>query len=63
MKNSGAVTDANTVITIPRQFQKALFKPFKGKDFILNIFDGNVGDAENFMAILNDKAANLSDYC
>lgn len=41
MKNSEAVTDANTVITIPRQFQKALFKPFKGKDFILNIFDGN----------------------
>lgn len=61
MKDSEAVTDANTVITIPRQFQKALFKPCKDKDFILNIFNGNVADAETFMAILNDKAANLSD--
>lgn len=61
MKDSEAVANANTVITIPRQFQKALFKPCKDKDFILNIFDGNAGDADTFMAILNDKAANLSD--
>ena len=37
MKDSKTVGNANAVITIPRQFQKALFKPFKGKDFILNI--------------------------
>ena len=61
MKDSETVANANTVITIPRQFQKALFKPFKGKDFILNVFEGDMGKADTFMVILNNKAADLSD--
>lgn len=61
MKNVESDANTNPVITMPAQFQKAMFKPFKGKNFILNVLYGNVEDTETFMAVLNDKAGKLSD--
>ena len=60
MKNNTGST-SKAVITMPIDFQEALFKPLEDDNFLLSVFDNNQAITDDFFAILNDKAFELSN--
>lgn len=55
-----AISKGKAVITMPSEFQEALFKPLKDESYVLEIFNNDKALADTFMDILNDKASELS---
>lgn len=60
MNDDKTVKDLKT-ITMPIEFQEALFKPLKDDSFMLGIFRNDKTLVDRFMSILDEQAGELSD--
>lgn len=56
-----ASSNGKAVITMPIDFQTALFKPLEDDNFLLEMFNKNQALLDGFMSTLNQKACELSD--